>query len=353
METIPEKTVVLEALKEIWPSRFDSDLDVDQIDGFFYWGVCCTGIRQRIEDAVQKLDKGHPEWNGILQLREEKPGHSTPLTPHERKLANAYLRDMAVLSQIEIEALAEIPNFSSWICTPTPMRMRDAVFARDACHFRSSRGEELWVGRVHLGVLTKSWAGEKVELILRQRVDQSRERDPQWYESVEENTNIGIADEARVARLLFETSFHNKGEVFPYPLCDLFFLSEGDHVPGPVILKSPMVSVTVNYPLPREGVIASLYDAMVVQAYGWNEFLIGKETDGECQTAIRTWATSLLAAGGMKIRHAMIEVDKITQEESPSEGRFNANRRELVDRVPEAEPFVYSRSRSGVQNGGA
>lgn len=89
----------------------------------------------------------------------------------------------------------------------------------------------------------------------------------------------------------------------------------------------------------------------VIQTYRWNESLVGKETQGEKQTAIRTWAIALLAAGGMKIRHAMNAVDDITEEESPSETRFNVNRRELVARVPEARPFVYSRRSSGVQNG--
>lgn len=343
MVTIPDKLKVLEALKEIWPQRFDNGLEVDQIDAFFYWGVCRTGFGESVVDVIRKLDNEHPEWNAISDLREAGTQESLPLTPDERKLAIAYLRDMHQMGQIELEAMMEIPNFPSWLLGGRSMRMRDAVFARDGLDCNSERTNGKYqLDRVHLGVLAGSWTGERVELVLRQRIALSRVEDPHWYERAEQDVNKSIIGKSNTRRVFFETSFHDKGDVFPYPLFQPGFRSNDGFMPRPVVLKTPLIAVSINYPLPREGIIATLYNASVVQTEGWNKLLIGKETEVERHTVIRTWATALLQVSGMTLRDAMREVENIT-EESTSDARFNANRLDLVARVPEAKPFVFSR----------
>lgn len=343
MVTIPDKLKVLEALKEIWPQRFDDGLEIDQIDGFFYWGVCRTGLRESVIDIIRKLDDEHPEWNAILELRQAGTQDSIPLTPHERELASAFLRDLAQMGQIELDAMTEIPNFSSWLSGGSSMRMRDAVFARDSLDCIPGRGNAKYqLDRVHLGVSAGSWTGERVELVLRQRIALSQVEDPHWYDRAEQDVNKSIIGNSNTRRVFFETSFHDKGDVFPYPLFQPGFGSYDGFMPRPVVLKTPLIAISINYPLPREGITATLYDASVVQTEGWNKLLIGKETEVERHTVIRTWATALLQVSGMTLRDAMREVENITGE-STSDARFNANRLNLVARVPEAKPFVFSR----------
>lgn len=343
MVTIPDKLQVLEALKEIWPQRFDDELEIDQIDGFFYWGVCRTGLRESVIDVIRKLDDEHPEWNAILEMREARNQDSIPLTPHERELASAFLRDLAQIGQIELDALTEIPNFSSWLTGSRSMRMRDAVFARDNLDCNAVQANAKYqLDRVHLGVLAGSWTGERVERVLRQRIELSRAEDPHWYDRSEQTVNKGLTGKKNTPRVFFETSFHDKGDAFPYPLFQPGFWSNDGFMPKPVILTTPLIAFSINYPLPREGIIATLYNASVIQTEGWNKFLIGKETEVERHTVIRTWAIALLAVSGMKLRDAMREVENITGE-STSDARFNVNRQKLIARVPEAKPFVFSR----------
>ena len=105
----------------------------------------------------------------------------------------------------------------------------------------------------------------------------------------------------------------------------------------------PFIVVTVPDPLPPEGVIARAYDAIVREQHRWHLDLPGSGTKQEADVALRTWAIALLMAGGERFMDAQGEVELRTGHRGVTQTRFGQDRARLIERVPEAEPYLYAR----------
>jgi hypothetical protein len=117
--------------------------------------------------------------------------------------------------------------------------------------------------------------------------------------------------------------------------------------PAPTIgvlkIAAPHIVVVVGLPLPPAGTIANLYDNNVRRERQWHERLTGAPVRQEKHVALRTWATGLLVASGCKTRDAMRDVCAIIGEDEVTQVQFTEDRLRLVERVPEAKPFLYAK----------
>ncbi len=105
----------------------------------------------------------------------------------------------------------------------------------------------------------------------------------------------------------------------------------------------PYVEVRVSYPFPIDGVVASHYDTFVRERNQWHLLLRSGAKRQDRIVAIRTWAVGLLMAGGQKFGDAMRLVHETADIEEVSQPRFGQDRQRLIARVPEARPFLYAR----------
>jgi hypothetical protein len=119
-------------------------------------------------------------------------------------------------------------------------------------------------------------------------------------------------------------------------------LSYAEHEPffwGPG--EFPYVEVLVPLPMPPPGTIAREYDAMVREQHAWHEQLPGGISKyQEKEVAIRTWAVGLLMASGRRHRDAMRDVCAVGVLAEVSQSCFGGDRRRLLERVPEARPYL-------------
>jgi hypothetical protein len=111
----------------------------------------------------------------------------------------------------------------------------------------------------------------------------------------------------------------------------------------PLKFVQPHVVVTVAPPLPPAGTIAKLYDDIVLAQRQWHKDLAGAPTQQEKRVALRTWAIGLLVGAKRKTSYAISDVCEALGENWISEVQFTKDRRRLVERVPEAEQFLYDK----------
>jgi hypothetical protein len=122
----------------------------------------------------------------------------------------------------------------------------------------------------------------------------------------------------------------------------LFVVAFGDVPP-------PYVEITVGLPLPSAGVLADLYDALVRHKHQWHRELAGTVSRQNKEVAIRTWTVCLLTSRSadepMNFREAMRAYEAATQRGQVKQPKFQGNRVELIERVPEAADYVFARKR--------
>src|SRR5262249_53675865 len=120
---------------------------------------------------------------------------------------------------------------------------------------------------------------------------------------------------------------------------DMSFAVEDDPFSAPGVY--PAIEVQVGLPLPPPGTIAREYDAVVREVQGWHRELPGgMPVRQEHDVAVRTWAVGLLMVAGQRFSDAQTAVCERTQSPVVSQSRFNDDRRRLLQRVPEARPFL-------------
>ena len=124
----------------------------------------------------------------------------------------------------------------------------------------------------------------------------------------------------------------------------------GKEPPSPASLETPAlltarpyIHVSLSRPLPPEGPIGSLYDAVVRNQQQWHLQLPGGESTQTKEVAIRTWATGLLMYGGEHHVDAQREVCSQTGLGEVSQVSFWKDRNRILARVPAAKPCLYSK----------
>jgi hypothetical protein len=118
-------------------------------------------------------------------------------------------------------------------------------------------------------------------------------------------------------------------------------------VPGAPLEDLPYISIRLRRPIPPPGVVRSWYDASVRDWHRWHLDLPGGESRQERRTAIWIWSVGLLMATGDDFYAARWAVEEQTgldlKQPPPSLTWFGKSRAKLVDRVPEAEHFLFRR----------
>jgi hypothetical protein len=123
-----------------------------------------------------------------------------------------------------------------------------------------------------------------------------------------------------------------------------FHLVEGPAYSGerePVCF--PYVEVVVHSPPPPPGTIAHDFDQVVCEDRQWHLRLPGAGTTQEKEVALRTWGVGLLMGCGLGFDEAMRRVCEQMETPEVSQACFGNDRRRLLERVPEAQPYLYAR----------
>ncbi len=112
------------------------------------------------------------------------------------------------------------------------------------------------------------------------------------------------------------------------------------------LLRVPFVAVRVVAPLPPSGAIAREYDAIVRDLHGWHLHLPGAGSRQDKEVALRTWGVALLLGAGRRFGTAMRMVCEAGRLIEVSQTRFGVDRQRVLERVPEARPFLLQRRRA-------
>jgi hypothetical protein len=108
-------------------------------------------------------------------------------------------------------------------------------------------------------------------------------------------------------------------------------------------VRFPYVEVVIHRPAPPPGTLACDYEQVVRGEKQWHLTLPGGGTTQEKEVALRTWAVGLIMGAGIGFNAAMRQVCDRLDTPEVSQACFTSDRRRLVERVPEARPFLYAR----------
>lgn len=109
---------------------------------------------------------------------------------------------------------------------------------------------------------------------------------------------------------------------------------------------APFIHVVVPHPLPAEDAIASVYDAECVHKRQWH-LTLAQGTGQDSETAMRTWTIALLKMTGLTFRQALSRWqmgDKGTVKVSAA--RFHEDKKRLSARVPEIRRYFMRQQRN-------
>jgi hypothetical protein len=294
-------------------------LDIDAIDGEFYWRWC----RADLLAGMERLSLGLRPVGGFRTgrqgpLRNEDDAHAGRIEPEGVfDFLREGLRFADDVMTVADEAARLYPR-TVWQRLlegeRVAMRAAETEFRVDAS------GGTAQPPILRLKVFSGAWTGKHVEEEARRTVNASRygslEAPHGTYVDVSVRLSFAFGDEARA-----------RGEA-----------TSDDHPRFPYIL------VEVPLPLPPEQTIAREYEALVRVQRGWHLDLPGSGSRQEKEVAIRTWTIGLLVATGMavndaiEIMHLQLNLGDITQT------RFGQDRKRLLERVPEAGPYLFSRA---------
>lgn len=292
--------------------------DLDAVDGEFFWRCC----RADLLEAAEALVKGRPRPIGASTPRGD--GSS-----HDDDVLDARVAPMGVFDHLRdgLRFAGDFLALADEVARLYPgvvwRRLLDgervAMRAAEAeVRHPDGRGGPGEGARLHLRVFSGAWAGAQVEDELR-RLAEARARRVVAVP--------GPAAGEVAVRLAF--SFVGAGR-------DPDGASE-DGRPRP-----PHVEVVAPFPLPPTGVVAREYDALVRGELRWHLGLPGGGSRQEKEVALRTWAVGLLVAAGEPFGDAMHAVAGVAAVIPVSQARFGQDRRRLVERVPEAEAYVFA-----------
>jgi hypothetical protein len=297
----------------------DDELDLDAIDGEFYWRCCRRDVHIEAAKFAALITSINQEGIGTQpeRIREqaEAVGNTInrllnrfePENPHIGRLL--FQREGGTWTKLRDGRVISYPTGPKNPLGPIPIRG--------------------WEDRIELRVLSNRWTGADVEarIIAYVAGPDSGYGDWQkrpWLEA-ESSTESAVV---RVAFAFAPAGSQSIGLAL--------------HVEPPT-LALPHVIVTVAPPFPPPGTIATLYDDIVLRQRRWHERLAGIPTRQEKRVALRTWAIGLLVGAGRKTALAIREVSAILGEDEISQVQFTEDRHRLVERVPEAQPFLYAK----------
>jgi len=281
-------------------------IDLDTVDGEFYWRACRLDLLDRVEGFC-KVGLKPASSDSLDYDAHQNPDDALAILRQEVRRAN-------VVYATEAEAASLYPR-AVWRRLLEGERL--AMRAAEAV-VRNSGGDGGMT--LYLKIFSGAWTGAEVEAEVR-RQDPDRSM---WLDSG------GPKDEPDGdVRLAIDFAFADEARARAE--------ADGDSS------RFPFVLVTIPLPGPPAGVIAREYKALVCDQRGWHLGLPGGGTRQEKEVALRTWAVGLLMTHGMGFGEAMQIVCQGVGPVEVSQTRFGQDRKRLVERVPEAAPYLFAR----------
>jgi hypothetical protein len=287
-------------------------ITLDIVDGEFFWRVCHAELAEAFPcreealfppvymhgpDAWPRFTTAHDTWNaGMAAVR--------------TALGDAFFRIPPAIQDALLSG--------SWVS------MRPAL-VRVALHSAHFGRDEVLVAEIRSG----AWDGATVEEAMMHG----------WYREMQSWPDLLHSHWERMKQAKGETCHLALSRIACELVGDLECATDDCPFWGPGDL--PYVAVHVPFPLPPAGVMAHTYDAIVRDAHAWHlELPGGVPSRQERIVAIRTWAIALLMAHGMRFGAAQHVLGQHCGLPDISQSRFSEDRRRLLQRVPEAQPYL-------------
>lgn len=299
----------LSLLAELCPHL--DELDLDAIDGEFYWRCCRTDLLAAIDDLKAAL------------ARSRGPEHQQILTEGERGVLDVY---HSLLNRFQ----PEFPNLERHLGEAHWIRLRDGAINV----FHTAATPPFGVGwgcgletRVELRVFSSAWSGAEAERRIQAYIQGPLFSDG-WGGRFDPQPPR--PPESVTVRVAFRfVAAHTEGDLF--------------RPTGRPPLAHPHVLIDAGLPLPPSGTLAFLYDSIVRRERQWHLALAGAANRQEKRVALRTWAVGLLVASGRSTIDAIHDVCAALGEPEVTQVQFTEDRGRLIERVPEALSFLYAK----------
>jgi hypothetical protein len=291
-------------------------LDLDTIDGEFYWRWCKADLLESLS-ALPGLPRpvGVPARSRDARLPESEDALSIPLEPEG---LFDYLREGMRFTQ-------DLLIFSDQLARRYPRDVWQRLLEGERVAMRAAEaevhmndGDSGHTRMLRLKVFSGAWTGKQVEEEVRRLAVAARLADTSSVvmprAAMALNVCFAFADEAQAR----EEAFGHEPPRYPYVL------------------------VEVPLPLPPENTIRREYDALVRQERGWHLELPGSGSRQEKVVALRTWTVGLLVHEGTAVNDAIDDVHTQLNLGDITQACFGQDRKRLLERVPEAEPYLYA-----------
>lgn len=300
-------------------------LTVDEIDGEFYWRRCMF---------YRSLPLAY------LRLRVE--AESAPDLTYGSAGVVSFLRIQAQRGRTYLAALATAAEFFPYpvlrrLINDHRVPMRAPLVTRDA-----HQGTPF---RYTIRVTSGAWRGADVEAALWDTVEHVERMGTERFRSGSGDAGLIFTDlPADDPTPEPRTGGHLPGDPSTVHVEFRLVSAAPEEDAEPAWTRQvPYVEVRIYLPLPPEGVLARQYDAVVRDRQQWHLALPGTTGAQDKEVALRTWAVGLLISDRRSFASAMREVHEAVGIPEVSQACFTADRKRLLERVPEARPYVYAR----------
>lgn len=362
MSNVSEQRI-LDVTDQLWARR--GEIDVDIVDGTFYWGV----VRQ---DEINEL-----------RFHYQNGSHTEACT-HSPIYHNDRLASLIPGTQTLGFDWDSIPMRGAFYRDLIVYGARPTSAGEMSHGWGHPRGA---LGYLQVGIRNAEWRGEDVERAYRRFLEQSpwAIRDvhqPQpvlaenealqviglrlyrdgeygsampWDPSLGNPSEIdfdGMEDEAATRveeRRAAETVGMNQAEAERWRGAAINeemlkgYNNRVEQAPHERHRYGPFVLLSISIPIPPAGVVASYYDGVAIEQCKWYQELLGARNVQSVDVAIRTWATCLLMYLGQKRSLALWKTAQVVGLNPVEPNTYHESRIRILDRVPELKEFLLAK----------
>lgn len=311
MERVLDRTRVLDTARRLWEQPHE--LDLDTVDGTFYWGVC--------------------RWSEIEEIRNSWDPESgmSPSYVHKRLLSLIPASDNLGFDW------SRIPMRSA--ATRCVISFDYGRTAAGGAHSPSEDfpdGEQIdYIEVLEVDVRNQEWRGVDVEAAAYRSWESQSISRRGCVTSLSERISKS-RDALGFERLFINCKLFREGE---YTTVSWWNEGSPDAKPERFTFE-PFVRVWVSTPPPAPGVLALHYDSLVREQRKWHLELRGGVNGQDVATAIRAWAVGLLEASGVNHWRAMADVSAATDGAGATQQKHRRDLARILARVPEARTFL-------------